>query len=154
VAAVVEITSGTVNILLKLTNKNNTEFGTTIARYLFWLELLSLSGELTVTIHNGLKKSAREVLEHEDELLIEAKKTGVKKADDILDEIRAIADEKVRSLNIGDDRGETIDAPLIAKIAAKVRNAVKLENFDIHIIDRDNAVYSGFFKKWQQAPDV
>jgi hypothetical protein len=154
VAAVVEITSGTVNILLKMANNNTSLIGSKISAYLFWLELLSLSGELSVTLHNGLRKSAKEVLEHEDDLLLEAKKIGSQNIDDVLEEIRVIADEKVRSLNIGDDIIGEIDAGTISRMAAKVRKVTKLQNFDIYIVDRNNETFSNLFKEWQKAPRV
>lgn len=72
-AAVVEITSGTVNTLLKLTGARDAAWGKALSEYLFWLELLSLSGELSVAIHNGLRKSAKEILEHEDNIRKSAK---------------------------------------------------------------------------------
>lgn len=67
-AGIVEITSGVTNTLLKLTRLNDTEAGKALQEYLFYLELLSLSGELTVAIKKGLQKSAKEVLEHSDDL--------------------------------------------------------------------------------------
>jgi hypothetical protein len=72
-AAVVEITSGTVNTLLKLSGARDASWGKSLSEYLFWLELLSLSGELSVAIHNGLRKSAKEILEHEDDIRKSAK---------------------------------------------------------------------------------
>ncbi|WP_452219950.1 hypothetical protein [Lacinutrix salivirga] len=67
-AAAVEITSGTVNALLKITGIKDSKFGAALSEYLFWLELLSLSGELTMAIRKGLKKSSKEILQHEDKL--------------------------------------------------------------------------------------
>lgn len=72
-AGVIEITSGVVNTLLKLTGVKDTNWGRALSEYLFWLELLSLSGELTLAIHNGLRKSAKEILEHEDDIRKTAK---------------------------------------------------------------------------------
>ncbi|MBB4807400.1 hypothetical protein HNP38_002704 [Chryseobacterium defluvii] len=93
-AAVVEITSGTVNALLKLTGVRDTEWGKSISEYLFWLELLSLSGELTVAVHNGLRKSAKEILEHEDDLRKTAKNADeAKQIDELLEELRKVAEE-------------------------------------------------------------
>lgn len=64
----VEITSGTVNALLRLTGANDTPFGRSLTKYLFYLELLSLSGEVTVGLRKLLRKSASEVFEHVDEV--------------------------------------------------------------------------------------
>lgn len=67
-AAIIEITSATVNALLKLTDLRDTKFGKSLSELLFWLELLSLSGELTVAIHNGLRKSAKDLVDIDKEL--------------------------------------------------------------------------------------
>lgn len=154
-AAVVEITSGSVNILLKLSNLNNSKFGKSLQEYLFWLELLSLSGELSVAIHNGLKKSAKEILEHEDELIKEASK-GNHNIDNLLDEIYQIAEEKVRHLNIGDDLADIaeVDIKSVAKIADRIRKTTKLKNFDILVVDRNNEALFDLFKAWQKEPRV
>ena len=66
--SVIEISSGSLNALLKLTGLANTKFGKALTEYLFWLELLSLGGELTAAIKGGLRKSAKEVLEHSDDV--------------------------------------------------------------------------------------
>lgn len=62
-AAVVEISSGTINALIKLTGFNDTPFGKALQDFLFYLELLSLSGELTAAIHNGLRINAKKLVE-------------------------------------------------------------------------------------------
>ncbi|MGB0999251.1 MAG: hypothetical protein ACPGVE_02830, partial [Flavobacteriales bacterium] len=67
-AGVIEISSGAANALLKLMETEDTPFGRAISKYLFWLEMLSLSGELTVALRSALKKNARKVLAHADEL--------------------------------------------------------------------------------------
>jgi len=99
-AAVVEITSGTVNALLKLTSARDTEWGKALSEYLFWLELLSLSGELTVAIHNGLRKNAKEILEHEDDLRKTTKNADeAKQVDDVIEELKNIVDDRFKQLN-------------------------------------------------------
>ncbi|MGB3592026.1 MAG: zincin-like metallopeptidase toxin domain-containing protein [Nonlabens sp.] len=60
---VIEVTSGTVNALLKLSGETDTPFGRAVSEYLFYLELLSLTGELTAALRIALKKSAEDVLE-------------------------------------------------------------------------------------------
>jgi len=67
-AAIIEITSGTTNALLKLTALKETKYGEALSEYLFYLEMLSLSVDVTDWISKGLKKSATNVLEHSDEL--------------------------------------------------------------------------------------
>ena len=41
ITGLVEVTSGTVNALMKLTNFNDTELGKSISKYLFYLEMVS-----------------------------------------------------------------------------------------------------------------
>ncbi|MDH6251798.1 hypothetical protein M2347_001525 [Chryseobacterium sp. H1D6B] len=65
-AGIVEITSGSLNLMLKLTDARDTEFGETLTKVLFFLELITLSGELTASLKIGLKKSAKEAIENSD----------------------------------------------------------------------------------------
>ncbi|MEZ4854684.1 hypothetical protein [Flavobacterium sp.] len=65
-AGVVEISSGSTNLMLKLTELDETELGQSLSKVLFYLELLTLAGELTVPMKANLKKSAREVVENAD----------------------------------------------------------------------------------------
>jgi len=65
-AGVVEVTSGSVNLMLKLTELDQTELGQSLSKVLFYLELITLAGELTAPMKTGLKKSAREVIENAD----------------------------------------------------------------------------------------
>lgn len=62
-AGVVEISSGSVNLILKLTELDETEFGQSLSKVLFYLELITLAGELTAPLKANLKKSARETIE-------------------------------------------------------------------------------------------
>ena len=66
--AIAGITSSVANIVLKLANAEDSVLGQAFCEYLFWIEMLSLSGELTIAIRNGLRKSGKEILEHEDDL--------------------------------------------------------------------------------------
>lgn len=66
VAGVVELTSGSVNLMLKITGAKDSEFGESLSKVLFYLELITLSGELTVSLSLGLKKSAKEAIEASD----------------------------------------------------------------------------------------
>jgi hypothetical protein len=63
-SAIAEISSGTINTLLKLTGINDTAFGRAISEALFYLELVALGGEITEFIGKKLTKITREVLEH------------------------------------------------------------------------------------------
>lgn len=61
---VIEVSSGTVNTLLKLTELDDTESGKTTSKYLFYLEMLSLAGEATVFLKNKLSATAKELVEN------------------------------------------------------------------------------------------
>jgi len=63
-AGVVEITSGSVNLMLKITELDETEFGQNLSKVLFYLELITLTGELTVPMKAGLKKASKEVIKN------------------------------------------------------------------------------------------
>ncbi|MGH1518782.1 toxin glutamine deamidase domain-containing protein [Chryseobacterium sp. JK1] len=93
-AAVVEITSGTVNTLLKLSGARDAAWSKSLSEYLFWLELLSLSGELSVAIHNGLRKSAKEILEHEDDIRNSAKNVDeAKQIDELIEDLFNVSEK-------------------------------------------------------------
>ncbi|WP_276975650.1 zincin-like metallopeptidase toxin domain-containing protein [Flavobacterium filum] len=109
-AAVVEISSGTINALLKLTGFNDTEQGQALSEFLFYLELLSLSGELTVAIHNGLRKNAKKLVEKPedvaklekklDEFVIEdgnsTRKLSEADKGKFFDELRKVAEDNIK----------------------------------------------------------
>ncbi len=63
---VVEITSGSVNLMLKLTGARDTEFGQSLSEVLFWIELTVLAGDLTTSMVVGLRKSAKKAIESSD----------------------------------------------------------------------------------------
>ncbi|MGV7106003.1 hypothetical protein [Flavobacterium sp. U410] len=65
-SGVVEISSSSVNIMLKITELDETEFGQNLSKVLFYLELLTLAGELTIPMKANLKKSAKEVIHTSD----------------------------------------------------------------------------------------
>lgn len=62
----VEVSSSSVNLMLKLTELDETELGQSLSKVLFYLELLTLAGELTAPMKANIKKSAREVIDNAD----------------------------------------------------------------------------------------
>lgn len=91
IAGTVEITSGTVNTLLKLTGAEDTELGRTIAKYLFYLEMAALAGEISVALRGKLQQSARKILEKEKTLRKIAKNTDeVKQVDQLIEELNHV----------------------------------------------------------------
>lgn len=65
-AGVVELTSGSVNLMLKLSGLDETELGQSLSKILFYLELITLAGELTFSMKKGLRESAKEAIEASD----------------------------------------------------------------------------------------
>ncbi|SNR17720.1 hypothetical protein [Tenacibaculum jejuense] len=61
---VVEVTSGTVNALLKLTGAEDTELGKLAAKYLFYLEMASLAGGISASLERKLKNTATELVKN------------------------------------------------------------------------------------------
>lgn len=97
--SVIEISSGSLNALLKLTGLADTKFGKALTEYLFWLELLSLGGELTAAIKGGLRKSAKEVLEHTDDVKKTAKNAEeAKQIDEVIEHLEEVAELEMRTL--------------------------------------------------------
>jgi len=63
-SGVVEITSGTVNALLKLTQLDDTALGREVSKYLFYLEMAALVGEISVVLREKLKSTANKILDN------------------------------------------------------------------------------------------
>jgi|GEM_PF-2363429 len=80
----IEISSGAVSAMVKLSGTKN-EFALALQKHLVYLELIALSGELSIAIRNRLKSSAEEVLKHTDDIekelddLIERTKNNAEK---------------------------------------------------------------------------
>ncbi len=66
-AGVIEVSSGTVNTLLKLTSIDDTELGKSTTKYLFYLEMACLAGEVSVFLKEKLKSSGRGILKERKE---------------------------------------------------------------------------------------
>ncbi len=154
-AAIIEITSGTTNALLKLTALKDTKYGEALSEYLFYLEMLSLSVDVTDWISTGLKKSATNVLEHSDELNKHLDDL-VKK--DELDEVgkNRVLDELVEVSEKNRNTGKfTInnEGEITLKKFNKISERVKKEyGVSMHLIDRNNETFIELFKRWQQKP--
>ncbi|WP_299272215.1 hypothetical protein [uncultured Psychroserpens sp.] len=94
----IEISSGTVNALIKLADLNKSPFWKELSTFLFWLEMLSLGGELTAAIKSGLRKSADDLLKYEkelenhlDDLVIDGNKLDSVRKTKIITEMRQMA---------------------------------------------------------------
>lgn len=97
---VAEISSGTVNALLKLTGVADTELGREISKYLFYFEILALSGELSVALYSKIQKSAKTILAKEEVLRKTAKNAEeTKQIDEVIEELRNVADNRFNQFN-------------------------------------------------------
>lgn len=144
-AAVVEITSGTVNALLKLTGARDTEWGKALSEYLFWLELLSLSGELTVAIHNGLRKSAKKLVEKPEDAaelekqlddLVENGQLSRRQADEAIDELTKVAGLDMRQVDLfpGGSQFEVLSSNLLKKYIRELDLKMLKHNLKLEIV--------------------
>jgi hypothetical protein len=68
VVNVIEISSGSLSILIKLAELENELWAQDLLELLFWLEIATLSGELSAAVAKRLRASARKVLSHADVL--------------------------------------------------------------------------------------
>ncbi len=96
VAGVAEISSGSVNFLLKLAGANDTDLGREISKYLFYFEIAALSGEVSVALYSKLQACARKILAKEKFLRDAAKNADeAKQVDEVIDEIKKVADNTI-----------------------------------------------------------
>lgn len=91
-AAFAEITSGTVNALLKITGINDTDFGKSLSEFLFWLELAALTGEITNSIKKGIQRNAKTLTGEKIDVLDQHLDDLVKKG-----EIDEVSKRKIKS---------------------------------------------------------
>jgi hypothetical protein len=98
-AGTVEVSSGTVNILIKLMGEKETPLGRAISKYLFYLEILSLSGELTVALDAVIRKSAKDILDNHSKTLNILKKNAkntdeAKQFDELIEHLDEVSRKK------------------------------------------------------------
>jgi hypothetical protein len=82
VAAGVEITSGTVNILLKATGIEDTAFARALGEYLFWIEIIATIGEGIPAAIRGIQKAAKNMLKNPN-LIIKIEKKALKEISEV-----------------------------------------------------------------------
>ena len=151
VAGVVEVTAGVGNALLKLLDLNDTELGREIARYLFYLEMLSLSGELSVALYSKLQTTARKIVVKKELLVKTAKNADeAKQIDEIIEHLEDVAEVQRKLGDFIMHSGDDISESLIKNIVKQVRESTGLKNFDIHLVDRNNEKYRKLFEQWQK----
>ncbi|NOQ71998.1 MAG: hypothetical protein GQ574_08350 [Crocinitomix sp.] len=138
---IIEITSGVGNTLLKLTGANKTEAGKAVSEYLFYLELLSMGGELTEAFQRVLKNAAYKAAKSSDEIIEILEKTddAVKKYTDDLTRLGKLQDA---ALNLSIDTYYALihlweTAGIIVRNFEQFTDQVKLAlmEFNIQIFD-------------------
>jgi hypothetical protein len=134
VAGVAEISSGSVNFLLKLTGVNDTDLGREISKYLFYFEIAALSGELSLALYSKLQTSARKILAKEKVLKEAAKKEGFDDVDGLLDELYEVAEVERRLTNTWDG-GKLLSERTLRKRIRTLLQEYKNFNLEIHIVD-------------------
>ena len=158
-AAAVEITSGTVSALFKLTGVKDTAFGALILEYLFWLELLSLSGELTNALRNGLKRTATKIVNSEEDFaklqkeldeLVESGKLSKADADEVVRHFDEVTEVERKLGDFIIHNSDEISESYIKNLVKQVRASTDLKNFDIILVDRNNEKYKKLFEQWQK----
>ena len=128
------------------------------------MELLSLSGELTVAIHKGLRKSAKEILEHEDNLRKTAKNADeAKQIDDVIEELEEISrNYKIDNfIERGMKNGKTIGKIAKEVIIRELHNVTEtatqvsraLKNNEIRLIKLDEKEFYDAIKEYGEKLD-
>ncbi|WP_298893676.1 zincin-like metallopeptidase toxin domain-containing protein [uncultured Psychroserpens sp.] len=113
----IEISSGTVNALIKLADLKKSPFWKELSTFLFWLEMLSLGGELTAAIKSGLRKSADDLLKYEDELVERATREGVEDVDGLIDDLDLLA----KPAKLGNFGGKVLKASQVRKLKGTLK---------------------------------
>ncbi len=143
VVGIVEISSGSINALLKLSELNETETGKNISEVLFYLEILTLGGELTDLIKSGLRKSAKKAIDNKTQLerdfdeLIKDNDSGIELADKnrVINELAKIAEVELKNPVLNDY--VKLRKPLFEKGEAFIRSLWRKNAKLIHLKKRD-----------------
>ncbi|MCO6174714.1 hypothetical protein NHF50_06615 [Flavobacterium sp. NRK F10] len=95
--AAIEISSGTINALLKITNQRDEPWAKELSEVLLYLELLSLGGELGEVLLKRINKAAKNALKYEDDIIKAAKKEGLeaKQIDELIDEFKTFTGDNI-----------------------------------------------------------
>ena len=121
--------------------------------------MLSLSGGLTVAIHNGLRKSAKKLVEKPEDAaklekqlddLVEEGKIARKEADEVIEELIRVAEVERKLGDFVIHSEDDISEAFIKNIVKQVRESTGLKNFDINLVDRNNEKYQKLFQQWQK----
>ena len=127
-----EITTGSLNLALKLSDLKDTPFGKELSNYLFIIELLSLGGEIAAALKGALAKSADDLLKHEDALRKSAKNADeVKQVDELIEHLEETAEIEQRLVNDWDG-GKFLSERTLRK---RIRNLLQeYKNFKLEVL--------------------
>lgn len=97
ISGLVEVSSGSINTLLKLLELEDSPIGKEIGEVLFWLEMASLTGELSQGIRSGLRKSSINLLSKKEALdsFVQKGLLTAKKQKELIEDIILILLDKV-----------------------------------------------------------
>jgi hypothetical protein len=178
IGATAAITSSVANIILKLANAEESALGQAFCEYLFWIEMLSLSGELTLAIRNGLKRSATKLVGKEEDLTRLEKQLDEVRVDEdgakrklTQDEKKGIIDELNERRNLKIDNfiqrnmanGKTIgniskeiiirELHNVTEISTEVSRALKKGNIKLLKLDKDD-FFKAIKEPWEKLEDI
>ncbi|WP_147239380.1 hypothetical protein [Tenacibaculum sp. E3R01] len=132
VAGAIEVSSGVVNTLLNLTSIDDTELGKSISKYLFYLEMVALTGEVSFFLKGKLQKTAKEIVENSNftkslDELVEKEKIDERLRNKVFEEINSIKlfDEPLKITSFIAKISKILpkvidDAPKVLKEAEKI----------------------------------
>lgn len=133
-----ELSAGVGNALLKLTGLVDTELGKEIANYLFYFEILSLSGELSLALYGKMQQSAKTILAKEKVLRKTAKNADeTKQMDVVVEELRRVAELDYLG-NVG-RRGRRLGQKLSKSAINDLINYLKKEGLAFEIFPERGA---------------
>lgn len=149
-AGTIEISSGTVSAMVKLSGTKN-EFALALQKHLVYLELVALSGEISIAIRNRLKSSAEDVLKHTDD--IEKLRSAAKNADEareideVIEHLRSLSNDfyipnKLIKQEIRTHKGVKYEISIFTK---KIEwRFLELEGSELQRMDLDDHFFISF----------
>lgn len=97
IAGIAEISTDSVNILLKIFGANDTELGKEISKYLFYFEMAALSGEVSVALYSKMQASARKIIAKEEAIKATAKNADeAKQIDEMFEGLKKVANKTIK----------------------------------------------------------
>lgn len=151
-AGTIEVASGTVNVLIKLSGADS-DFARALQKYLFYLELATLAGELKGAvkqkIRQKIKKHAKEALSKKEDIVKLQKNAGnldeVKEIDDVVKHLDEVAEleRDIAKFTI-ENKGKNITAKQFNKVAKRI---FKAHGVKLHLVESGK-----LFDLWKSNP--